>query len=78
MELYREFTCIICGRKAIDRGCRQDARYCGDKCRKIGCTFFKNTENACKYNSGVCCNEEKCDSCGWNPAVAAKRLECLV
>lgn len=32
-KFYREFTCVVCGRKAIDRGRIQNAKLCSDKCR---------------------------------------------
>ena len=31
---------------------------------------------ACKYNTGVgCYKADKCDKCGWNPAVTKRRKE---
>lgn len=37
-----------------------------------------NTTPGCKFNPvGVACNPEnrRCENCGWNPAVAAARLQ---
>lgn len=31
---------------------------------------------SCKWNKGVdCIDQSQCDQCGWNPAVAGKRLQ---
>lgn len=31
--------------------------------------------NSCRFNSGVSCGEYKCNNCGWNPEVNARRVE---
>ena len=28
----------------------------------------------CVFNKPIDCNDHKCDNCGWNPEVAAKRI----
>jgi hypothetical protein len=74
---YREFTCVECGAKGIDRGPRQNAKYCSPKCnnrhRKRKLRAVEQFE--CKHNEGVICNNQKCDSCGWNPEVQKVREE---
>ena len=74
-EYYREFTCIVCGAKAIDRGTRQDARFCGTKCRDYAYRrdYKVVYNNPCKYNDGVFCLDHKCEGCGWNPDVQKAR-----
>lgn len=73
----KEFTCIVCGEKGIDRSPAQNRRFCSKEC----CTKFFNrkkdgySENSCKYNDGVACTDGNCKKCGWNPAVAKKRSE---
>ena len=36
----------------------------------------KDNAPACQHNVGVDCSlqQKRCDTCGWNPAVAKKRL----
>lgn len=78
-EFYREFTCVVCGRKAIDRGKRQDAKLCSEKCRNK--YFYHNpggditTKHLCLHNVGVSCENHQCDGCGWNPDVQKARKE---
>lgn len=67
---YREFTCCVCGGKGIDRGTRQNAKYCSPKCNKKS-----RAMRLCKHNEGVVCNNKKCDDCGWNPEVQKIREE---
>lgn len=77
----REFTCVECGTKGIDRSHAQNKRFCSKEC----CDSYWNKRRnggykgyqACKYNEGVSCIEHKCGSCGWNPAVAKKRSEAI-
>lgn len=33
------------------------------------------TMQICKYNHGCECETQNCDKCGWNPAVADRRLK---
>lgn len=72
---YREFTCCVCGGIGIDRGSRQDAKYCSNRCRKRGTKLEKRLENPCKYNEGVACLIQQCDGCGWNPEVQKVRKD---
>ena len=79
-KYYREFTCIECGAKAIDRGSRQDAKFCSTNCNSKN---YKREQrkiarmNKCKYNEWVLCDVESCENCGWNPKVQQARVEKL-
>lgn len=74
-QYYREFTCIECGGKGIDRGVRQNAIYCSPKCAHKH--YVKNMREMvlCNHNEGVVCNNQQCDGCGWNPEVHKARKE---
>ena len=72
----KEFTCVVCGAKAIDRGSRQDAKCCSAKCNnryQYKKTYVPKVYFPCEYNAGVACTEQKCNDCGWNPAVENMR-----
>lgn len=77
----REFTCIVCGNKAIDRGYRQAAKYCGEKCRNRARYYAdieaRSAASACMFNEGVICYKRNCENCGWNPVVDERRKEAL-
>ena len=82
MEHYREFNCVVCGAKAIDRSFKKNAKYCSVKCAnknrhgKYG--KVARTLPACKFNEGVDCTRKSCDKCGWHPDVERMRKEALV
>ena len=76
---YREFTCVVCGAKAIDRSPQHRAKYCSKRCSnknrdKIYCEVVRAVP-ACKYNEGVDCTRQSCHNCGWNPEVEKIRKE---
>lgn len=75
--LYREYNCIVCGQKCVDRGCRQDAKYCGEKCRnkarRLKIHEGRVAAPVCPFNEGVDCFKKDCSNCGWNPDVEKKR-----
>ena len=79
---YREFTCVVCGRKAIDRSPAQKRIYCSEQCawkqfrvnRGIG---IGSKTPSCVHNDAVVCEAHKCGSCGWNPKVEQRRKEAL-
>lgn len=78
----REFVCKECGAKGIDHSAGQNKVFCGRKCQNRW--YERNYKRAsreglpCVFNEGVACCERKCESCGWNPEVAKKRMEELV
>ena len=78
----REFTCIVCGKKSIDKSPSQSKIYCSRKC--IAKHWYEahkddhSEKQVCKYNEGVDCFDGKCESCGWNPEVAKKRTEAFL
>ena len=76
MAFYREFTCVICGEMGVDRGYRQDARFCSRTCRNY---YFNNRKlPQCKHNAAIICEEqtsENCENCGWNPEVRKVRID---
>ena len=80
---YREFSCIVCGTKAIDRSPAQRRIYCSDQCahmrfrRSHGVGVMLKTPS-CIHNKEIQCDVHKCGSCGWNPKVEKRRKEALV
>lgn len=75
----RVFNCIVCGEEAIDKSRTQTKKFCCESCAQA---YFRKTHGAaedtrqrCMYNDGVVCLIPKCKTCGWNPAVAKKRME---
>ena len=79
---YREFTCIVCGAKGIDRSTTQTRKYCSENCASINWhrmrgvgTYIKTP--SCVHNREIRCFEKKCSTCGWNPKVEMKRKEAL-
>ena len=74
---HREFTCILCGAKCIDKGRSQSAKFCSNRCRDRAYRRGINQDNRtkCMHNDGVICNDHKCDGCGWNPEVQKARKE---
>ena len=75
----REFTCIVCGTKAIDRSHGQTRVFCSIECKNYHWrkTHAQRTVEyeQCIYNEGVECSRHKCRNCGWNPDVTKKRME---
>ena len=71
-------ACKYCG--APFQQLRGDHLYCGQDCR-IRARNEKawveiSPERLCCYNSGVECQpkDRECQTCGWNPDVAAERM----
>ena len=78
----REFTCIVCGEKGVDKSPGQDRKFCSLNCsaihwRKARGIGLNDERPPCLYNEGVVCTNPKCSSCGWNPEVAKKRMEAV-
>lgn len=78
----KEFTCIVCGEKGIDRSGCGNRKFCSKECKNLYWGRMRNGGykgfQSCKYNDGVSCISYKCKNCGWNPDVMQKRLEALV
>lgn len=79
---YREFTCLYCGAKGIDRSRTKTRKYCDTNCQqaylRIKNGVGVNTVTAsCTHNRNVLCDVHKCGKCGWNPKVEKKRKEAL-
>ena len=79
---YREFTCVVCGAKAIDRSPAQKRIVCSDQCGQV--RFRRNhgvgvgmKTPSCVHNKEIACQIHKCSTCGWNPEVEQKRKEAL-
>jgi hypothetical protein len=76
----REFTCVVCGRRDVDLSRSQNKKFCSETCsqeyyrRKRGVGLEKERE-LCRFNDAVECSKHMCRNCGWNPAVAKKRME---
>ena len=73
--MNRLFVCANCGCTAEDTSSRGDQIFCSPAC---GLAFRRARKPApipCPHNEAVRCPQRSCESCGWNPAVAKKRLE---
>lgn len=80
---YREFTCLNCGAKGIDRSTTKTRKFCDIHCsqsynyrKKLG-KLYDVPSHSCIYNREVRCYLHKCGVCGWNPKVEQKRKEAL-
>lgn len=79
---YREFTCIVCGRKGIDRSGTGTKKFCSGSCAQL---YWRRSHGigttvktpSCIYNIGIQCMEPNCNTCGWNTKVEEKRKEAL-
>lgn len=82
MRKYREFICMECGEKGIDKSAKGNKNFCSKDCYKRYWYRKKNIksdlEQSCLFNEEIACEERKCVSCGWNPAVAKMRKEALL
>lgn len=82
MKEYKEFTCIVCGEKGIDKSSTGNKKFCSKECQHRYWDRKKNVkrdlEQSCFFNEEVACEERKCVSCGWNPAVAKMRKEAML
>ena len=82
MQKYREFICLECGEKAIDRSFNGCGKFCSQNCTAAHYYRSKHPDakkpNLCLFNKWVVCEERNCVSCGWNPAVAKMRKEALL
>ena len=78
--MMKEVACPICGTKFIKT--RSDKKCCSRKC---SCAYNKKfrkenpvkIETGCQHNEALVCTMKKCGVCGWNPAVAKRRMETL-
>ena len=79
---YREITCIVCGKKIVDRSSCHTRKFCSEYCaqanyrRRHGVGVHTVTPS-CIHNKEVLCMVHKCGTCGWNPKVETKRKEAL-
>ena len=82
MLKLREFNCIFCGTISVDRSHTKTKKFCSPECAKAYQRAKKGIGNdnwvRCRFNEGVECSKHKCGECGWNPAVAKKRMEAKV
>ena len=80
---YREFTCLCCGAKGIDKSRTKLKKFCDYHCSQR--YHHKKKQGKldiepilpCIYNIAVSCRHHKCSTCGWNPKVEQKRKEAL-
>lgn len=78
MRHIKTVICENCGNEFESRAC--NAKYCSRRCanqrheenRKAPRTF------RCPHNREVTCEKRQCDSCGWNPDVAQRRMDKLM
>ena len=73
----REFTCIVCGVKGIDKSPEQNKLCCSQACNNRR-RIQKSIKWPCVHNVGVQCSRKDCDRCGWNPKVAKARREAFI
>ena len=82
------FICTICG--ASFKSYHKDAKCCSKKCSSKSAYLHKSKKDReitstkdreitskviqCPFNEGVACDASHCWKCGWNPAVAQRRL----
>lgn len=64
-----ELTCQYCGKKYF--GILRKRKYCSRRCRYA---VEEKVSYGCPFNDAVVCKKKQCDSCGWNPAIAKKRI----
>lgn len=80
---YREFTCLYCGAKGIDRSTTKSRKFCDIHCSQSYHHKKKQGKleiapiHPCIYNRQIRCDLHKCGVCGWNPKVEQKRKEAL-
>ena len=71
--VYR--ICPVCGREFATN---HDRICCSERCTRVRRTKKQRDEYQeiaqCPYNEGVMCNEDRCESCGWNPVVSEERV----
>ena len=84
MEKIETSVCAICGMEFEKR--RPDMKYCSRRCAKIYANRAIRARKRgeilecgtdCPHNSALICKDPKCDTCGWNPTVAKRRLATL-
>ena len=79
--MAKEYTCIVCGAKGIDRSSTGGRKFCSKECsnqywhQKNG---VGKKSPGCIFNEGVACEVHKCYNCGWHPNVARRRMEALL
>lgn len=77
----KEYTCIVCGAKGIDRSSTGARKFCSHECsnsywRQVNGVGKKSP--GCIFNEGVACEVHQCLNCGWHPRVERIRKEALV
>lgn len=74
---YKEIgVCLICGTEFVKT--RPDKKHCSRRCTQISADRAKRARvrekgTDCPHNKELVCTDRKCDTCGWNPAVAKRR-----
>lgn len=79
---YREFVCVQCGQKVIDRSKTRSRKFCSGNCQR---TYWYRQHGvgtdiktpSCIHNKEIRCLVRKCGTCGWNPKVETRRKEAL-
>lgn len=72
--------CPKCGAEFTKRTTNQ--KFCSKKCKTAFAGQKKRDTLAergtdCPYNDGLYCTDAKCETCGWNPEIAKRRLAAL-
>lgn len=74
----REFNCVVCGKKTIDKTTLGNGKCCSKECRLVYARAkLGHGDIPCKFNEGVLCGVQQCENCGWNPEVEARRKEAI-
>ena len=72
----KEYTCIVCGARGIDRSSTGERKFCSKSC---SATYWRMTHGVrdkspgCLFNEGVACEIHRCVDCGWHPNVEQRR-----
>lgn len=68
------YICLNCGKGGLTS--RHNQKFCGYACRDA----YRERQRRkvvqfekCRFNQGVECNADACDTCGWNPKVEKRR-----
>ena len=72
-------NCLRCGSEFFK--IREDHKFCSRNCSRAynqqKAKELKKADSDCPHNDGLVCTVKNCDTCGWNPKVASRRLSML-
>lgn len=72
-------NCLRCGSEFFK--IRDEHKFCSRNCahayNQQKARDLAKVKSDCPHNDGLICAVKKCDTCGWNPEVASRRLAML-